>query len=209
MKKGNSRVAYIENIRKMSTKNLKLKTSEKPLENLWFLSQTLAKGCSRILAAPSWLVSGDFLLSWAFGALISTPKNNAFSSSFHSSVSRMIRLKSSFTVFRDSSDVFLHPLLKEGLLNLFARWSDRMWSLIECDLRCYITVLSWNSKMRKKFSKRFLRGFRFSNVVLLKRTTFENLWKTSKRFLKGSRSPEVFQRFFGGFWSTFFVYFRC
>ena len=26
--------------------------------------------------------------------------------------------------------------------------------------------------------KRFLRGFRFSNVVLLKRTTFENLWKT-------------------------------
>ena len=28
---------YIENIRKMSTKNLKSKTSEKPLENLWFL----------------------------------------------------------------------------------------------------------------------------------------------------------------------------
>ena len=28
---------YIENIRKMSTKNLKPKTSEKPLENLWFL----------------------------------------------------------------------------------------------------------------------------------------------------------------------------
>ena len=27
----------IENIRKMSTKNLKPKTSEKPLENLWFL----------------------------------------------------------------------------------------------------------------------------------------------------------------------------
>ena len=43
--------------------------------------------------------------------------------------------------------------------------------------------------------KRFLRGFRFSNVVLLKRTTYENLWETSKRFLKGSRSPEVFQRF--------------
>ena len=63
--------------------------------------------------------------------------------------------------------------------------------------------------MRKRFSKRFLRGFRFSNVVLLKRTTFENLWKTSKRFLKGSRSPEVFQRFFRGFRSTFFVYFRC
>ena len=49
----------------------------------------------------------------------------------------------------------------------------------------------------------------FSNVVLLKRTTFENLWKTSKRFLKGSRSPEVFERFFRGFRSTFFVYFRC
>ena len=69
--------------------------------------------------------------------------------------------------------------------------------------------------MRRRFSKRFLRGFRFSNVVLLKRTTFEkrttfgNLWKTSKRFLKGSRSPEVFQRFFRGFRSTFFVYFRC
>ena len=62
--------------------------------------------------------------------------------------------------------------------------------------------------MREVF-KRFLRGFRFSNVVLLKRTTFENLWKTSKRFLKGSRSPKVFQRFFRGFWSTFFVYFRC
>ena len=67
--------------------------------------------------------------------------------------------------------------------------------------------------MRRRFSKRFLRGFRFSNVVLLKRTTFEkrttfgNLWKTSKRFLKGSRSPEVFQRFSGGFWSTFFVFF--
>ena len=30
-------MAYIENIRKMSTKNLKPKTSEKPLENLWFL----------------------------------------------------------------------------------------------------------------------------------------------------------------------------
>ena len=40
-----------------------------------------------------------------------------------------------------------------------------------------------------------LRVFRFSNVVLLKRTTFENLFKTSKRFLKGSRSPEVFRRF--------------
>ena len=56
--------------------------------------------------------------------------------------------------------------------------------------------------MREVF-KRFLRGFRFSNVVLLKRTTFENLWKTSKRFLKGSRSPEVFQRFFRGFSEVF------
>ena len=51
--------------------------------------------------------------------------------------------------------------------------------------------------MRKKFSERFLRGFSFSNVVLLKRTTFENLWKTSERFLKGSRSPEVFRGFRG------------
>ena len=65
------------------------------------------------------------------------------------------------------------------------------------------------AQLRRRFSKRFLRGFRFLNVVLLKRTTFENLWKTSKRFLKGSRSSEVFQRFSGCFWSTFFVYFRC
>ena len=65
------------------------------------------------------------------------------------------------------------------------------------------------------FKKVFERFYVFkccpflSNVVLLKRTTFENLWKTSKRFLKGSRSLEVFQRFFRGFWSTFFVYVRC
>ena len=47
----------------------------------------------------------------------------------------------------------------------------------------------------------------FRSVVLLKRTTFENLWKTSKRFLKGSRSPEVFQRLFRGFriFSMFFI----
>ena len=73
--------------------------------------------------------------------------------------------------------------------------------------RLYITVVSCNSKMRRRFSKRFLRGFRFSNVVLLKGTTFENLRKTSKRFLKDfsvSRGfSEVFRR------STFFVYFRC
>ena len=30
-------LVHIENIRKMSTKNLKSKTSEKPPENLWFL----------------------------------------------------------------------------------------------------------------------------------------------------------------------------
>ena len=59
------------------------------------------------------------------------------------------------------------------------------------------------AQLRRGFSKRFLRGFRFLNVVLLKRA------RTSKRFLKGSRSPEVFQRFSGCFWSTFFVYFRC
>ena len=50
---------------------------------------------------------------------VPTPKNNAFSSSFHSSASRVTQLKSSLTLFRDSSEVLLHPPLKEVLLILF------------------------------------------------------------------------------------------
>ena len=46
-----------------------------------------------------------------------------------------------------------------------------------------------------------LRVFRFSN-----RTTFENLFKTSKRFLKGSRSPEVFRRFLVDIFRIFSMY---
>ena len=76
----------------------------------------------------------------------------------------------------------------------------------------YSRILKFE-KAKKVFKKVFERFYVFkycpflSTVVLLKRTTFENLWKTSKRFLKGSRSPEVFQRLFRGFriFSMFFI----
>ena len=50
--------------------------------------------------------------------------------------------------------------------------------------------------MRRRFSKRFLRGFRFSNVVLLKRTTFENLREVLERFSVSRGFSEVFGRHF-------------
>ena len=68
--------SYIENLRKMSTKNLKSKTSEKPLENLWFL------------------------------------------------------------VFEHIRNMSTKVRISKFLSR---RWSD---SLIDCDLRCYITVVS-------------------------------------------------------------------
>ena len=129
---------YIENIRKMSTKNLKSKTSRKPL---------------------------------VFGVR-------------------------TYTKYVDQSEICKN-LLKTCLLVVALSWDI-------CDLMDYITILhifemkptgtsETLAQLRRGFSKRFLRGFRFLNVVLLKRA------RTSKRFLKGSRSPEVFQRFFRGF----------
>ena len=86
------------------------------------------------------------------------------------------------------------------------------WSTLDHSIDlCSLFVSWWNGILKfesvKEVYKRFLRCFRFSNVVLLKRTTFENLWKTSKRFLKGSRSPEVFQRFSVDIFRIFSMYF--